>query len=388
MNKPNPNLTAETFEKVFSDWCAIVNRRDCGSIIHLPKRDQLYRIHAFIQSEAILKKYLKSYENTQIITLDLTSQPIDDSDELERFVKSKINSKSRRVILLVLDADKLIAEKVSLASSLNSLYHQITSLSILYFFGNNITYPNLAKKLSSNTTLYQNIQIFPYLSEKDSEYFIRYLGKKLSVNFTEKITKEIVHKCGGIAWLIKEVVRQYSKTGSPKNIFDHDELKTKISILVDEFTLEEKKLLENIIKKNFIFNTQEQFILKYLLQSNTLVKKGNQLYFSSDLLEDYFRSQISEKLKIEIINEHDLYINGVVMNNYFSKRERKLLIYFVGNKDIAISRDNISKTIWGEESYTDWALDQFMKRLRNKLVSLGFEKNFIKTIKNQGFILK
>lgn len=53
MNTPNPNLTAETFEKVFSDWCAIVNRRDCGSIVHLPKRDQLYRIHAFIQSEAI-----------------------------------------------------------------------------------------------------------------------------------------------------------------------------------------------------------------------------------------------------------------------------------------------------------------------------------------------
>lgn len=388
MNIPNPNLTPETFEKVFAEWCAIVNRRDCGSIIHLPKRDQLYRINAFIQSEKILRKYLKNYEQTQIISLDLTSQPIDDLEELEQFIKTKIEPKSKKIILLVLDADKLIDEKTSLLSSLNSLYHQIPILSILYFFGNNITYPKLAKKLSAYTTLYQNIQIFPYLSKIDSDFFIRYLEKKLSVSLSGKIIKEIIDKCGGIAWLIKEVVRQYSKTKSPKHIFNHDELKTKVSILVNEFTNDEKKVFEKIIKKNFVFNPEEKTIVKYFLLSNTLTKVKGQLCFYSSLLEDCFREQLTEKLQIEVINDRDLYVNGVVMNNYFSKREKKLLIYFVNNKGVPISRDTTSKAIWGEEFFTDWALDQFMKRLRNKLTSLGFEKNFIKTIKNQGFILK
>ncbi len=381
------NLTPETYEKVFSEWLAIVNRRECGSIIHLPKRDQLYRINAFIQSETILKKYLKNYGQTQILTLDLTNQLIDDSYELEKFLKTKIKSQSQKIILLVLDADKLIDEKISLISSLNSLYHQIPILSILYFFGNNITYPMLAKRLSSYTTLYQNIQIFPYLTKKDSDYFIRYLENKLSVNLSEKIIKEIIGKCGGIAWLIKEVVRQYSKTKDFKHIFDHDELKTKISILIDQFTVEEKKLLEKIIKKNFVFDFEEQTIVKYLLHSNTLTKINDQLHFYSTLLEDSFREQLSEKLKIEVVNNRDLYINGVVMNNYFSKREKNLLVYFIKNKGLQISRDFIARIIWGEESYTDWALDQFMKRLRKKLTSLGFEKNFIRTIKNQGFII-
>src|SRR3989344_9550293 len=131
------NLTPETYEKVFSEWLTIVNRRECGSIIHLPKRDQLYRINAFIQSETILKKYLKNYGQTQILTLDLTNQLIDDSYELDKFLKTKIKSQSQKIILLVLDADKLIDEKISLISSLNSLYHQMPILSILYFFGNN-----------------------------------------------------------------------------------------------------------------------------------------------------------------------------------------------------------------------------------------------------------
>jgi len=387
MNKPNPNLTPETFEKVFSEWIAIANRRDCGSILHLPKRDQLYRVNAFIQSEKILRKCLKNYQKTQIISLDLTSQPIDDLEELEQFIETKIEPKSKKIILLILDADKLIDEKTSLLSSLNSLYHQIPTLSILYFFGSNITYPKLAKRLSAYTTLYQNIQIFPYLSKIDSDFFIRYLGKKLSLNLSEPIIKEIIEKCGGIAWLIKEVVRQYSKTKSPKHIFDHDELKTKITILIDEFTIDEKRVLEKIIKKNFVFSLEEEKIIRYFLQSNTLIRLNGKLCFSSSLLEKNFREQLSEKLIIEVINGRDIFVNGVIMNSYFSKREKRLLIYFVNNKGLPISRDITSKTIWGEESFTDWALDQFMKRLRNKLASLGFEKNFIKTIKNQGFII-
>jgi hypothetical protein len=387
MNKPNLGLTPKTFEKVFSEWCKIINRRDCGSIIHLPKRDQLYRINAFIQSEFILRKHLKDYTKTQIISLDLASQTIDDQDDLEKFINTKISLKNIVIVLLILDADKLINEKISLASALNSLYHQLPTLSILYFFGNNITYPEIAKKLSSNTTIYQNIQIFPYLSCKDSDYFIRYLGKKFSVNLSENLIKEIINKCGGIAWLIKEVIREYSKTKSPKHIFDHDELKTKISILIDEFTFQEKQVLEKIIKKKYFFNSQEKKIIKYFLQTNTLIKNNDFYCLTSSLLESHFQKQLAEKYTMEIVNERDLYINGVMMNNYFSKREKRLLIFFVNNKGVPIARDSASKVIWSKDSYTDWALDQFMKRLRNKLISLGFEKNFIKTIKNQGFIL-
>lgn len=384
------NLTPETYEKIFSEWLGIINSRECGSIIHFPKRDQLYRVHAFLQSKEIQKKYLKAPQEFQCILLDLTAEPIEDSSELEKFIKSQIKPKSNQIALFVLDADKLIDEKMSLISSLNNLYHRFPTLSILYFFGKNITYPSLTAKLSSYTTsLYQNIQIFPYLSQKDSYHFVHYLEKKLDTAIPVEVIKKIVGTCGGISWLIKQACRYYSKTKDPKHIFDHEEMRVKIHILANEFMPEEKEVLEKIIKRNFLFNPEEKHIVTYFIKSNTLVKKNEQYYLFSPLLEDYLNEQLSKKLKIEAVNNRDLVINGVAMNNYFSKREKQLLLYLVNNKGEIIDRDSAAKIIWKEnqDSYTDWALDQFILRLRKKLLSLGFEKNFIKTVKNRGFII-
>ncbi len=375
------NLTKETYERIFSEWLEIIKRRECGSIIHLPKRDQLYRVHAFLQS-----KYAQEYP---CILLDLTAHPIEDSFDLERFVRNQIIPTTKKIVLLVLDADKLIDEKISLVSSLNNLYHQIPTLSILYFFGKNITSLTLAKKLSNYTTFYQNIHIFPYLDKKDSYHFVHYLEKKLDTEIPDTLIEGIVDMCGGIPWLIKEACRYWSKIKDFDHIFDHEEMRIKICMLADEFLIEEKKILEKILKRNFVFSNQEQIVLNYLLKTNTLFKKGHTYYFFSPLLEDCLKKQLTEKLKIEALNAHDLVINGVAMNNYFSIREKRLLLYLINKKGETIERDCVAKIIWkGQESYSDWALDQFILRLRKKLVSLGFEKNFIKTVKNQGFIIQ
>lgn len=78
------------------------------------------------------------------------------------------------------------------------------------------------------------------------------------------------------------------------------------------------------------------------------------------------------------------------MDTFFSKREKRLLINLLKNNQKIISRDLVAQAIWGSEydnSYTDWALDQFIRRLRNKLSSLGFAKTLIKTVKNRGFTI-
>lgn len=380
MISPTDNLTRETYENIFSNWLGIIKRRECGSIIHLPKRDQLYRVHAFLEKKP--QKY-------QFILLDITAHPIEDAPDLEKYIESQVKPGFKQIVLFVLDADKLIDEKISLISALNNLYHEFLTLSILYFFGNNITYPHLAKKLSGYTTIYQNIFVFPYLENKDSNHFVHYLEKKLSVAIPETVIKKIVEACGGIPWLIKEACRYYSMTKDVRHIFDHEEMRVKIRILIDEFTSDEKKVLEKIIRQNYAFNLEEKPIVTYLLKTNTLVKKRRRYYFCSRLLEDYLKLELKEKLKIETVNNHDLIINDVAMNHYFSKRERGLLIHMINKKGEVIERDSAAGIIWKEnqDSYTDWALDQFILRLRKKMLSLGFEKGFIKTVKNRGFII-
>ncbi len=390
MVKLSQNLTPETAEKIYSQWIEIIKRRESGSIIHLPKRDQLYRAHAFLQSENLFKKYFEKKTDLQLILLDLAAEPIEDSAELLRFIKSEIQSKIRHAALLILDADKLIDEKPSLLASLNNLYHQFPTISLLYFFRRNITYPQLSKKLSSCTTLYQNICIFSHLEKADSYHFIHYLEKKFSITFPQDLIHEIAQKCGGIVWIIKEACRQFCKTKDAKNLFSHGEMQVKLGILWQEFELWEKKILEKIIKKESHFSLEEKSVIKYLLQTNTIYKKNNNYCFSAPILEDFVRKQAARKLTIELIDGQRIAVNGVVMNNYFSKREKRLLILLIDNKEKIIPREQAAKTVWGDnyhQFYTDWALDQFIRRLRIKLSSLGFEGNFIKTIKNHGFSL-
>lgn len=242
------SLSEKTKDKLFSEWLGIINRRDSGSILHLAKRDQLYRVNAFLQSQNILKKYLKKPHEFQFILLDLTAQPIEDKNELAKFMEKETKPGSKRQVLLVLDADKLLDEKMSLLASIDSLYHARQNLSILYFFRRNITHTSLTKLISPFTSLYQNVLIFPFLAEADSLHFLNYLEKKFEFKLSQQLIKQIIKECGGIPMLIKQAYRYYLKTRDIKNIFTHDEIQLKLQILWEEFDPWEKKILEKIVK--------------------------------------------------------------------------------------------------------------------------------------------
>ena len=75
---------------------------------------------------------------------------------------------------------------------------------------------------------------------------------------------------------------------------------------------------------------------------------------------------------------------------FFSRREKQLIKKLLQNKGQLVSRNTVANILRynvTDEKYTDWALDQAIKRLRNKLLKLGLRNNLLKTVKNQGFIL-
>lgn len=57
-----------------------------------------------------------------------------------------------------------------------------------------------------------------------------------------------------------------------------------------------------------------------------------------------------------------------------SSREFDLLVYFINNKDIALSREQILDEIWGEEYFgSDRVVDDLVRRLRKKMPNLKLE---------------
>ncbi len=380
------SLTEKTRSRIFSKWLELIGDKECGSVVNLPKRDQLYRVTAFLDSPELFKKYLKNYQEFQFLVLDLDATPIEDEIEFADFLKKNVE-KGKFLCLLVLSADELLAERRPLLSILDRSYRQ-QNVSIIYFFKSNISYSRYAKTISPFTTLYQNLLIFPFLEDADSRHFIKYLEKKFEKKIPKEIEDQIVKKLSGIPVLIKQACRYFFQTKDIDDLFQHPEMKMKLQIIWDEFDDLEKKFLEKSADGQRDFYGEDQEIKDHLLRTGILIIKKNKVEIASTIFKNFISKKSRRKLSLEVLDDRDIVVNGVIVNNHFSKRERFFLREIIKHKRIV--RDQVANIIWNikDSSYSDWALDQFISRIRKKLMNLGFAKDILQTIKNQGFSLE
>ena len=292
-------------------------------------------------------------------------------------------------VLFILDADKLLDERSLLLGNIDRLQHQLSGISIIYFFQKNITLNKYRHKFSRFSSCFQNIVVFPYYQKNDCQIFISQLEQRFNIQVPDSVSDLILDRCGGHFWLIKQAVRQFSKDRNEKNIFNSEDMLFRLKVIADEFEPEEIDLLEKIIKKDFEFSLEEKNILNFFVKNRFLYKQGRQYLFSIPILKDYLVEQLSQKIQLKINERKQILINNVITDGYFSKKERKVICSFVESKGKIITREDMAEVIWGsnyQDVYTDWALDQLIKRLRNKFVKLDLSPKLIKTIKNQGYI--
>ena len=78
---------------------------------------------------------------------------------------------------------------------------------------------------------------------------------------------------------------------------------------------------------------------------------------------------------------HDVYIDGE--KTYLTPKEYDLLKYFVANKNIALSREQLLTNVWGYDFYgDDRTIDTHVKTLRN---NLGPYRDYIITVRGIGY---
>jgi len=351
-------ISLNTFS-LFSNFIKeTIKRKENGTIIGLSHREKSYRINQFIDSS----------DNISIKLIDLKNSLFEDPED---FIFEK------KFIYLISNADVILDEKKELLSFFNEITKKQNSPIFIFFFQKNITYPWISIKISSYNYLFQNIFFYPKYNNNDLKQFLFYLENKFKISLSLKIKRLILEKCGGSLWLIKEAVRYYSKTKDIKKIFNHEEMILRLRIIYQELDDEEKKILKKLVKKETNFSPEEELIKNYLEKTN----------FISPLLMEYIASTNNCENNILLNSKEEIIVNNINVNYFFSKNERKGLRFLIKNKGKLIMREELADTIWlSEEKYSDWALDQFIKRLRNKLFKLGLNRNLIKTKKNQGFI--
>ena len=78
---------------------------------------------------------------------------------------------------------------------------------------------------------------------------------------------------------------------------------------------------------------------------------------------------------------YEVFIDGKSV--YLTPKEYDLLKYFIENKNIALSRENLLNNIWGYDFYgEDRTVDTHVKMLRSHI---GKYKNMIKTVRGVGY---
>jgi DNA-binding response OmpR family regulator len=78
---------------------------------------------------------------------------------------------------------------------------------------------------------------------------------------------------------------------------------------------------------------------------------------------------------------HDVFLGNDKL--YLTPKEYDLLKYFVSNKNIALSREQLLTNVWGYDFYgDDRTIDTHVKTLRK---SLGAYGNYIKTVRGIGY---
>ena len=188
----------------------------------------------------------------------------------------------------------------------------------------------------------QNWWYLPLLPDEDVNFMVkRRVGKEIN---------EVVALANGCPPLVRYFIRNQDKMS--ENSWNEPEVKLYLDELWQALSLESQK---------WIRGGSEAEASEYLKQTG-LVK-------ICPSLQQYILQAAAPEIKLTL-------------------QENRVFDLLKTKKGNVVKREEISDVIWGklsEEKYSDWAINQLMRRLRQKTVN---ENVAITTIRDEGFILE
>lgn len=223
----------------------------------------------------------------------------------------------------------------------------------------------------------QNRIFHSLYSADDVAQFIQYLEDKFNIRVPVSLKNRIVERSGGHLWFVKEIIRHsvFKKTGDPLN---HEDLWWRVAEVYCGFTTRELEVLTDLVLQKSV--KDEEACL--YLEKTGVVRDGR---ITIGLLEDYIKRHLQKRTQLYLKN-NSLFVGGVSIDSALSKHEKQALVCILSGQGKKVSRETLGFAIWGGEGdFTDWALDQLVRRLRRKLTSFGIPKSFIQTLKGKGY---
>jgi len=310
------------------------------------------------------------------ILKELLDQNIGQYSNEESLVKKlrSIVDSGKRVVFIVDNFSFNSSESLKYLINLSLLNTKRIGFLFLTLYSDFYLNENVEKTVSPQ--FYRNIFRIPYLDKEETFEWIDAKSSQVKIKVNNENKQKIWEFSGGIPLIISHFVRLLARYSTVDEILLLNETKEKLSSLWNSFVDEEKSVIR--LPSLAAQNNESREILNSFIEMGVFSKDNNLIGSWLKLLN------VSPNLIS--IDKGDITIGGMSVNSKLTGTELKILTELQVNKKI--SRDEIAKSIWGDyakASFSDYAIDQAMSRLRKKLTSLGFSADYIKTIKRFGF---
>jgi hypothetical protein len=369
-----------------------------------------YTIHAFMDSPVLLKKYLGAYYKKYFfIPIELTPDSTKSTflQETKSYILEKLNEK-----VLVSQTNTLTAllevliskgyepyffllnthcvDQKTLQAIIDELYTATTihpRSGMQVFTEGNIFDTAQQLLFKKYHRLQQNFSIFPAFSERESTQFVHNLTAMWNIKLQEKEIQNIVHLCGGYLWLLREAVRCVRDGHKPthESILSQSRVHERASYIYSLLDTRCKEGMHSLcVEQNEnIANDMYQFLTKTAL----VYKKNNQYKLTNPLLGEFIETD-RKRNKLQT-NHNILMYNDKPIEQFFSTKELQVIQKLIDCRGTVIHRDTIATILWGTtDTYSDWAIDKMLSRIRHTLCKIGLPKNTIITKKRQGFLMQ
>lgn len=375
-------VTTNQYKEISQKWESILKVGESVCVVFPYLSDRQFRIKQYVDS--LNDKFLLP------VLINPELQSVDDIEELKNLINDQLPKEFKKnnlekslqrktiLVLVVIEGELLIKPKNEfMMGMLQGISLSFLNVKLLTAFESDVfkTVPDFKKY----NLLFQNIIYYPLYKDEDIMIFIDYLCKKWGMKMPQPVRKSIVYNAGGFFWLAKEACRIYRNTGfwsAESNSF-----KFRLNSIFKSLSEEEKNIITSCPNLKSFENSES---LKHLKKIGLI--RENNLVAVPELTKIIIDNKPTEKL-FELDNQ-DIILKGVSLLRILSSTEYVLLKYFITKPNIVISRDEIAKILWPaetEEKYSQWAIDQAIKRLRDRLVSLRLSPTIIKSIRGVGY---
>lgn len=366
-------------DAMFDRWNAVIRRKESASIPDVPCSNRLYRINQFIIERSKISPYI------QYVPVVMQSFQTEQWQTIESRLEECRSRKFDQTVFFIIDGEWMIRSMSVVFGQVQQYLMRVgRSVSILWFIESDILAPLYTSLVTICPSIIQNI-IYDQQHDPATVYhFIRHMERVYGSSLNEKDRREIISLCGGHLWIVSEAIRHAHDCG--KVSFDHDTMKYRIHRLWDGFSQHEQHVLKSIIRERSILSTHNAS-LAFLKNLRLVIPKDDSYVITLPLLEKHIINVIAEQHHLTIGDEGQLYINDVCVDRQFTGREIEILKVLLSMPGQIVSRDMLAKALWKdewEEHFSDWALDQALRRLREKLRAVGMVKPFFQTVKGKG----